>query len=118
MEEKSGDLKSPKELLELVLAAEIKMADRISEARKMADEEILKAQEKLNSLKSNIVEEAKSTREIQVKEGIESAITDADEKVKSAGSDAEDFLSTGQLFIQEAEEMVLAFLLEEKEPAE
>ena len=111
LDEKRLKLQDPQESLELILTAEIEIANKVSEARERADKSILEAQNNLGNLKARMIEDARAERDTLFQEGVMATNQEAEKRIAAARSEAQVFLESGQKFLAEAGEHVLALLL-------
>jgi len=105
----------PQQALEKILKTEIKIAQKISEAKDLAEKTVVKARDEVAGLKESIIEEAREERESIIASGVEEANRQAQEAVKKAEETSAHFLETSKKFIDEAVSDVIAVVLEKKD---
>jgi vacuolar-type H+-ATPase subunit H len=111
MKEKMVQPQNPQQALEKILSAEIQVSARISDARERADRNVLDTQNNLNTVKSNIVENARVERDQMIEDGIKKAREEAEKTIVSAKAEAEVFVANGEKYLGEAAELILQTLL-------
>lgn len=111
MKEKMIQPQNPQRTLEKILSAEIDVASKISNARERADRRILEAQNNLNDVKTNIVENARIERDQMIEDGIKDAHEKAEKTIGLAKKEAEAFVKNGEKYLGEAADLVLHALL-------
>jgi vacuolar-type H+-ATPase subunit H len=111
MKEKMIQPQNPQRTLEKILSAEIDVASKISDARERADRRILEAQNNLNDVKTNIVENARIERDQMIEDGIKDAHEKAEKTIGLAKKEADAFVKNGDKYLEEAADLVLRALL-------
>lgn len=101
----------PEVLLEKIMKAEVNSAERIAIARKDAEKQISDIQEKAAESKKEAYASGRRARSRLVDRGLEKARTEAEEKIKQSGVEADRILNKGQEAVPEAVDISLAFIL-------
>ena len=104
---------SPQQALEKILQAEIEVAEKITTAKECAETRIAAAQEETVSLKNNIIEQARRSREKTLTNGIALAKEDAKKRIDQAGIESERFEKSGKKYFAEAINKIEAIILGE-----
>jgi len=101
----------PEVLLKKIMKAEVNSAERIAIARKDAEKQISDIQEKAAESKKEAYASGRRARSRLVDRGLEKARTEAEEKIKQSGVEADRILNKGQEAVPEAVDISLAFIL-------
>ena len=102
---------SPKQSLEKILEAEIEITEKISAAKERAEKRVEAAKEKIASIKSSIIEQARRDREEMLAKGVETAKEDAQKRINQARIESDAFEKTGENFIEEAVQRIETIIL-------
>jgi vacuolar-type H+-ATPase subunit H len=100
----------PQQSLETILKMEIEMAEKIAEAKELADHKITDTQNSTTVRKTQIIEDARKERDSMLKKGVAKAEKEAVEHVANAKVEAEKFVQVGEKYEDEAANNVLKFI--------
>lgn len=106
---------NPQMALEKVLSAEIDVAEKVSAAREKADKTITGSQNDLVNLKEKILADARSQRDAAFKQGVALAHEEAQKTMAAAQADAEKTINDGRQYLDEAVDLVMDFLIGQKQ---